>query len=82
MGRTFPHVKIDEATDGLITELVHSGNFADKGTVIRVAVKHFVTCKSKDALDSGGSITSLLDGLDAWMKRVKPAIKKEEGGRS
>ena len=77
MSRTFPHVKIDEETDGLISELVHGGNFADKGSVIHAAVKHFVTCKSKDAADNGGSITSLLTGLDKWAERVRPAIRRE-----
>ena len=78
MGRTFPHVKIDEETDGLVTELVNGGNFPDKGSVIHAAVNHFVNCKSRDAVDRGGSITGLLAGLDRWADRVRPAIKKEK----
>ena len=73
MGRTFPHVKIDEETDGILAELVHSGRFPDKGTVIRNAVSHFVNCKSKDAVEKGGSLTTLLDSLDTVMGRLRAA---------
>lgn len=78
MGRTFPHVKIDEETDGILAELVHSGRFPDKGTVIHNAVNHFVNCKSKDAIEQGGSITALIGSLRTWLDHAEPAIKRRE----